>query len=205
MYVLGCGPAYAQAVAEHALALALDLARGISREDLAFRAGHERYFADSNAASIPAARRHSRTARLWQPRPRPTPAAAAPRRARLVLVSRAAVVDYDALLAGIADGRFFAAVDVWPEEPVPAGHPARSLEGLILVLSTPAVAAASAIVTSPRTSCNQISYFWIGVKNRFARRPARSFDQPSSSIIRSSSIGPPPAEMMSDTTVNLYR
>src|SRR5947209_5587058 len=38
IYVLGCGPAYARAVAEHALGLALDLARGISREDRAFRA-----------------------------------------------------------------------------------------------------------------------------------------------------------------------
>jgi phosphoglycerate dehydrogenase-like enzyme len=54
-----------------------------------------------------------------------------PAKARLVLVSRAAVVDYDALLAGIADGRFLAAVDVWPEEPVPSDHPARSLEGLV--------------------------------------------------------------------------
>ena len=41
--VLGCGPAYAVAVAEYALGLALDLARGISREDRAFRAGRERY------------------------------------------------------------------------------------------------------------------------------------------------------------------
>ena len=37
--MLGCGPAYAQAVAEYALGLALDLARGISREDRAFRSG----------------------------------------------------------------------------------------------------------------------------------------------------------------------
>jgi lactate dehydrogenase-like 2-hydroxyacid dehydrogenase len=33
IHVLGCGPAYAQPVAEYALGLALDLARGISRED----------------------------------------------------------------------------------------------------------------------------------------------------------------------------
>ena len=54
-----------------------------------------------------------------------------PARARLVLVSRAAVVDYDALLARVADGRILAGVDVWPEEPVPADHPARGLEGLV--------------------------------------------------------------------------
>lgn len=190
IYVLGCGPAYAQAVAEHALALALDLARGISREDRAFRAGHERYVADGNSDSI--LLRGATVALLgygnlgralhrlllpfdadiavydpWLPDNylreqgvTPAPLTEILRRsqfifvlatvttesehllgaaelelvtlgARLVLVSRAAVVDYDALLAGVADGRFFAAVDVWPEEPVPAGHPARSLEGLI--------------------------------------------------------------------------
>src|SRR6478735_9876779 len=43
-----------------------------------------------------------------------------------------------------------------------------------VVRSTPADAAASAIVTSPRTNCKKISYFCVGVRNRFARRPARS-------------------------------
>lgn len=52
VYVLGCGPAYATAVAEYALGLALDLARGISREDRAFRAGRERYVSASTADSI---------------------------------------------------------------------------------------------------------------------------------------------------------
>ena len=52
MHVLGCGPAYATAVAEYALGLALDLARGISREDRAFRAGRERYVSASTADSI---------------------------------------------------------------------------------------------------------------------------------------------------------
>jgi phosphoglycerate dehydrogenase-like enzyme len=41
-------------------------------------------------------------------------------------------VDYDALLSRVAAGRFLAAVDVWPTEPVPPDHPARSLEGLVL-------------------------------------------------------------------------
>lgn len=50
--VLGCGPAYAQAVAEYSLGLALDLARGISREDRAFRAGRERWVADGNADAV---------------------------------------------------------------------------------------------------------------------------------------------------------
>ena len=50
--VLGCGPAYADAVAEFALGLALDLARGISREDRAFRAGRENYVASGNADAL---------------------------------------------------------------------------------------------------------------------------------------------------------
>ncbi len=48
IHVLACGPAYGEAVAEYALALALDLARGISREDRAFRAGREQYVSGSS-------------------------------------------------------------------------------------------------------------------------------------------------------------
>ena len=50
---------------------------------------------------------------------------------RLILVSRAAVADFDALLPRIRDGRFLAAIDVWPEEPVPADSPFRTLDGLV--------------------------------------------------------------------------
>jgi phosphoglycerate dehydrogenase-like enzyme len=50
--VLGCGPAYADAVAEYALGLAIDLARGISREDRAFRGGRERWVADGNHDAV---------------------------------------------------------------------------------------------------------------------------------------------------------
>ena len=52
--------------------------------------------------------------------------------ARLVLVSRAPVVDFPALLARVAEGRLLAGIDVWPEEPVAADDPARGLEGLVL-------------------------------------------------------------------------
>ena len=190
VYVLGCGPAYAPAVAEHALGLALDLARGISQQDRAFRLGTERYVADGNEDAILLAgstvgllgfgnlgralhrllRPFGAEIRVYDPW---LPASVLreqglvpatledvcresqfvfvlatvtaesehllgaaeldllPPRARVVLVSRAAVVDYDALLARVADGRILAAVDVWPEEPVPADHPARGLEGLV--------------------------------------------------------------------------
>jgi phosphoglycerate dehydrogenase-like enzyme len=49
-----------------------------------------------------------------------------------VLVSRAAVVDYDALVERVAAGRFLAAVDVWPDEPLAAEYPVRQLEGMVL-------------------------------------------------------------------------
>jgi phosphoglycerate dehydrogenase-like enzyme len=190
VYVLGCGPAYAQAVAEHALGLALDLARGISREDRAFRVGAERYVSAGNSDAVllrgssigllgfgslgralhrllvpfaadvrvfdpwlPAAvlREHgvipaTLDETLAKSRILFVLAAATtesqqllgwreldlvPHGARLVLVSRAAVVDFDALLDRVADGRILAGIDVWPEEPVPTDHRARGLEGLV--------------------------------------------------------------------------
>jgi len=189
--VLGCGTAYADAVAEMSLGLAIDLARGISREDRAFREGNERYVSANTADSIllrhahmglvgfgnlgrsllPLLRVFEPTIRVYDPwlpanvlresgmhpasldevlyssqfvfvlaavtdtnshligaeqlnRLQPG--------ARLVLVSRAAVVDYEALVEQVARGRFLAGVDVWPEEPLPPDHPARSLGGLVL-------------------------------------------------------------------------
>ena len=191
MHVLNCGPAYAQAVAEYALGLALDLARGISREDRAFREGRERYLGAGNADAI--LLRHADvgllgygnlgralhrllvpfapTLRVYDPwlpdgvlaeadvRPASldetlrrsqflfvmatvTDASRhlldaerldlVPQGARLVLVSRAAVVDYDALLDRVAEGRFLAGVDVWPTEPAPPDLRARSMDGLVL-------------------------------------------------------------------------
>jgi phosphoglycerate dehydrogenase-like enzyme len=50
----------------------------------------------------------------------------------LLLMSRAGVVDFDALLRVVGEGRLRAAVDVFPEEPLPADHPARRLDGLLL-------------------------------------------------------------------------
>ncbi|MET4644455.1 phosphoglycerate dehydrogenase-like enzyme [Streptomyces atratus] len=191
IHVLGCGPAYAQAVAEYSLALALDLARGISREDRAFRAGQERYVSDGNADAVllhgsdvglvgfgNLGRSLNRllapfrpTLRVYDPWLPPDvlrehgvlPAsldetltrsrfvfvlatatddslhligerelALLPDGARLVLVSRAPVVDYPALLDHVARGRLLAGIDVWPNEPVAADDPARDLDGLVL-------------------------------------------------------------------------
>jgi phosphoglycerate dehydrogenase-like enzyme len=189
--VLSCGPAYSGAVSEYALALALDLARGISREDRAARRGEERYFGAGNDDALLLSRANigilgfgnlgRATAELLTPfRPRlrvydpwlPGSVVAAsgaepcgldetlrqsdivfvfatvtsesthmldrralallPDGARLILVSRAAVVDYDALLAELTTGRLSAAVDVWPEEPLPRESPFRKLENVIL-------------------------------------------------------------------------
>jgi len=189
--VLGCGPAYAQAVAEYALGLAIDLARGISREDRAFRAGRERYLGDGNTDAIllrhndigfigygnlgralrPMLAPFAPTIRVYDPW---LPAAVLreadllpasleetlsasrilfvlaavtsenqhllgaeqlallPAGARIVLVSRAAVVDFAALYGRVEQGHLLAAIDVWPSEPTPPDDRSRGLEGLVL-------------------------------------------------------------------------
>jgi phosphoglycerate dehydrogenase-like enzyme len=50
----------------------------------------------------------------------------------LVLVSRAHVVDFDALTELVLEGRFRAAVDVFPEEPLDPAHPIRTAPGVVL-------------------------------------------------------------------------
>lgn len=49
-----------------------------------------------------------------------------------VLLSRAGVLDFDALMAAVSSGHIQAASDVYPEEPLPLNHPVRSLENFIL-------------------------------------------------------------------------
>jgi phosphoglycerate dehydrogenase-like enzyme len=191
VYLLNCGPAYAQAVAEYSLGLALDLARGITREDRAFREGRERYTSGANQdavllrhadvglvgfgnlgrALLPLLRPFAPRIRVydpWLPDSALREADVEPAgleqvlsestfvfvlatvtdesehlldgkrldllrpAARLVLVSRAAVVDFPALYERVATGRFLAAVDVWPAEPVAPDDPVRRLEGMLL-------------------------------------------------------------------------
>jgi phosphoglycerate dehydrogenase-like enzyme len=50
----------------------------------------------------------------------------------LVLVSRAAVVDFDSLVDFARRARIRVATDVFPQEPLPAVHPARQAEGMLL-------------------------------------------------------------------------
>jgi phosphoglycerate dehydrogenase-like enzyme len=49
-----------------------------------------------------------------------------------VLMSRAGVVDFDALTDLVGNGRLRAATDVFPDEPLAPDHPARGLDGLLL-------------------------------------------------------------------------
>jgi phosphoglycerate dehydrogenase-like enzyme len=51
--------------------------------------------------------------------------------AAFILLSRADVVDFEALMATVAAGRIVAASDVFPDEPLPADHPVRRLPGFL--------------------------------------------------------------------------
>ena len=52
--------------------------------------------------------------------------------AALVLLSRADVVDFPALMAAVGSGHIKAASDVFPDEPLGADHPVRCLPGFLL-------------------------------------------------------------------------
>jgi phosphoglycerate dehydrogenase-like enzyme len=54
------------------------------------------------------------------------------RGAIFLLLSRADVVDFGALMAAVRAGHILAASDVFPEEPLPADHPVRSIPGFLL-------------------------------------------------------------------------
>ncbi len=55
-----------------------------------------------------------------------------PDQALVVLLSRAHLVDFDALVAAAMTGRIRVAADVFPVEPLPQDHPARSVSNFIL-------------------------------------------------------------------------
>lgn len=189
--VLGIAPVFAQPVAEMALGMAIDLARGITRGDRLMRAGHEQYGLAGNREAfvlrgqtmgfIGCGNLGRALLPLLQPfRPRllihdpwlpdglirelgAEPASleqvlAEPRvifalagvtaenqgwldRQRLqtirsdavfLLMSRAGIVDFDAFVELVGQGRFRAATDVFPVEPAPPDLPARAVEGLLL-------------------------------------------------------------------------
>ena len=189
--VLSIAPVFAQPVAEMALGLALDLARGIARADRLMREGREQYGLAGNRdafvlrgktigfigcgnlgrALIPLLAPFRPRLLIhdpWLPdnlirelggepvtldevlrEPRVIFALAGVteentklldreklstlrNNAVLILLSRAGLVDFDALIDLVAAGRFRAATDVFPIEPVPPEDRVRHVEGLIL-------------------------------------------------------------------------
>ena len=191
IHVLNCGGAYALPVAEMALGMALDLARGITREDRRFRQGKETYLAGGCLDSILLSgaevgivgfgnlgralvkllqpfRCSIRVYDPWLPESvleehgcTGVPLEELLQRSRFIfvmagatrenqgflsrsllesisrdafflLMSRAAVVDFEALCDLTEAGRFTAATDVFPEEPLAMEHRARKNERLLL-------------------------------------------------------------------------
>ncbi len=189
--VLNISPVFAEPVAEVALGMALDLARGISRSDRYFREGREKYGLEANAgayslrgqeiglvgfgdlgrAIVPLLvpfKPRIKAFDPWLPKEyiesfdcesatleevlrtcrivfvvagvtssnqgflgRPEFLSMRPG-ASLIVVSRAGVVDFDAMLDVAESGHIRVATDVFPEEPVPAGHRLRSGDNLLL-------------------------------------------------------------------------
>jgi phosphoglycerate dehydrogenase-like enzyme len=189
--VLSIAPAMAPAVAEMALGLALDLARGITFADAAFRRGDERWGVAGNGSAFSLSDAPIGLVGFgnlglalrpllapfggpilvhdpWLPpgHLRDQGVEAAPLdlvlaesqvlfllagvtvenegfldRAKLervrpdaavVLISRAEIVDFDAFVELAEAGRFRAAIDVFPEEPLPADHRLRRSRRILL-------------------------------------------------------------------------
>ena len=189
--VLTISPAFAEPVAEAALGMAIDLARGITRSDRRFRQGTEEYglaanrdafslfgqdvgligLGDLGKAILPLLRPFGCRIRAYDPwlpdeyvRSLGCEAASLDeilRRSRLVfivagvtsqnqglvgaqqfasmlpgsaivLVSRAAVVDFDSMLDSAEKGHIRFATDVYPEEPLSPAHVARRTNNSIL-------------------------------------------------------------------------
>jgi len=192
IWVLSPTTAFAVVVAESALSMAIDLARGISAADRAFRAGWEKYglagnqgcfqftgapvgiigFGDLGRAvrALLVPFRNPVTVHdPWLPDEivrahdcRPASLGEVLSTSKVVfvlasvttanqgflgerelgllqdgavflLMSRAAVVDFPALVGEVTSGRIKAGIDVFPEEPVPADAPVRSAgDGVLL-------------------------------------------------------------------------
>lgn len=189
--VLNCGAVYARPVAEMALGMAIDLARGITWEHMRFREGTERYVLEGNrqaqlltGASVgligfgllgrslrPLLEPFGCTVKVYDPwlpesvivENRCIPASLdevlstndfifilagvtnenkgflgkrefdlIKPNANVMLMSRAAIVDFDEFTDQIAKGKFKAASDVFPTEPCAKDHPIRNVDQVIL-------------------------------------------------------------------------
>lgn len=191
IWVITPASAFASPVAEASLAMALDLARGITAADRAFRQGTERYGLEGNSATFRFAgapvgiigfgdlgrelreliRPFRNTVRVFDPwLPKeiverldclPSTLDELLRESQVVfvfasvtsenegflgkkefasmkpgaaflLMSRAAVVDFPAMLEAAASGHIRVATDVFPEEPVKPDDPVRRVPGILL-------------------------------------------------------------------------
>ena len=190
VHVVTTGQVFAEPVAEIGLGLALDLARGFTDADLAFREGRELWGADGNASArllsgadigfigfgdlgkalnrlLSGFRARVRAFDPWLPPSVLRDAGVEPasldeilsnsdvvfvvasvtsenqgfldagsfarmrKEAALILLSRAGVVDFPALIEAVRHGHIVAASDVFPEEPLALDHPVRSLKGFL--------------------------------------------------------------------------
>lgn len=190
IYVLTTGAVFALPVAELGVALALDLARGVTQSDVDFRVGREEWGGDGNHSArllsgadvgiigfgdlgkalrrlLVGFRCNIKVHDPWVPPSmlvdqEVTPAtlddvlqqsdfvfvvasvtsenrgllgaesfASMRRGAAFLLLSRADVVDFDALMNAVQSGHIVAASDVFPQEPMPLDHPVRQLPGFI--------------------------------------------------------------------------
>jgi phosphoglycerate dehydrogenase-like enzyme len=191
IHVLTPGSAFAPVVAEIALGMAIDLARGITAADRDFRDGHERWglegnegaftlrgasvgligFGDLGRALLPLLAPFDCTIRAYDPwlpdyllhrhGVEPAPLDALLRQSRVVfvfagvstenrnflgrdqfalmqagsvflLLSRAAVVDFPAMVEAAASGRIRVGTDVFPVEPAAPDDPVRRVPNLLL-------------------------------------------------------------------------
>lgn len=190
IHVVTTGLVFAEPVAELGLALALDLARGVTDADLAFREGRELWGGDGNGRArlisgseigivgfgdlgralnrvLAGFRARIRVYDPWLPPSVLRDAGVEPADlqtvltqsdtvfvvaavttenraflgaaefaamrpgAAFVLLSRADVVDFPALMAAVERGHITAASDVFPSEPLEPGHPVRALPGFL--------------------------------------------------------------------------
>lgn len=189
--ILNVSPVFAEPVAEVALAMAIDLGRGVSRSDRYFRNGTEKYGLEANRDATTLFRQKVGFIGLgdlgkailpllapfgcqisaydpWLPADYIKSLGCQPATldevlrqsqtifvvagvtsenqgflsaaqfasmrsgASLILLSRAGVVDFDAMLDAAASGHIRVATDVFPSEPVAADHRLRQIDALLL-------------------------------------------------------------------------
>jgi D-3-phosphoglycerate dehydrogenase len=87
--------------------------------------------------------------------------------AYMINVSRGGVVDTEALVEALARGQIAgAAIDVFEEEPLPADHPLRKMENVVLTPHTAAYSEESAVQLRRDTAKNVVDFFHSRAKEK---------------------------------------